>query len=82
MGVYSNTSRPGKYGHGFVDNISKCISPMMLLYFVSDLAAISTVYQHPTCGSDISVAPNRCHAIIWNKDGPFDRCMCTTFGLN
>ena len=51
--MLSNTSRPGKYGHRFVHNISKCISPMQLFNFASDLADISkkSLYQHPICGS-------------------------------
>ena len=35
-----NTPRPGRYGHRFVHNISKCISPMKLFYFVSGLTEI------------------------------------------
>ena len=38
----SNTLRPGKYGHRFVHNISKCISPMRLIYFVPG----STWWRH------------------------------------
>ena len=36
-----NTSMSGKYGHRFVDSISKCISPMIFFYLVSDFAEIS-----------------------------------------
>ena len=37
----SNTPRPGKYGHRFVHNISKCIYRMKVFYFVSGLTEIS-----------------------------------------
>ena len=40
MGAF-NTPRPGKYGHRFVHNISKCISRMKLFYLVSGLTKIS-----------------------------------------
>ena len=33
--------------HSFVHNTSKCISPMKLFYFASNL-----FYQHPICGSE------------------------------
>ena len=39
----SNTLRPGKYVHRFVHNISKCISPMRLIYFVPGLTQISNM---------------------------------------
>ena len=39
----SNTLRPGKYGHRFVHNISKCISPMRLIYFVPGFTQISNM---------------------------------------
>ena len=72
--VHSNTSRPGKYDHRFVDNISECIFPMKLfiLFQISPRYLNISVYQHPICGSDIGLAPNRRYAIIWNKDG----CWC------
>ena len=39
----SNTLRPGKYGHRLLHNISKCISPMRLIYFVPGLTQISNM---------------------------------------
>ena len=51
----SNTPRPGKYGHRFIHNISKCISRMKLFYFASGLTEISKIgslYQHPICGTE------------------------------
>ena len=44
----SNTPRPGKYGHRIVHNISKCISPMKLFYFVSGLTEISKMIDLST----------------------------------
>ena len=46
--MHSNASRPGKDGHRFVDNISRCISPMKLFYFVSDFAETSKKIRLPT----------------------------------
>ena len=46
--MHSNTSKPRKYGHRFVHNISKCISPMKLFCYVSDLAEISKKIRLPT----------------------------------
>ena len=47
--VHFNTSGPGKYGHRFVDNISKCISPMKYVYFFTllyetKMALLTDVY--------------------------------------
>ena len=81
--VHSNTSRPGKYGHRFYIAYPNVVLQWncFVLFQISPRYLKGSVYQHPICVQNIGLAPNRRHAIIWNKDVSFDGCICPSFGI-
>ena len=69
-----------------IDNVSKCISPMILLPCVSEIAEMykkRPVYLHPICGSDIhGLGAEQASRHYMEQRWPFDICICASFGLN
>ena len=84
LGETVNTLRPRQDGCHFPDDIIKCIflkeNAWILLKISLNFVPKGSINNIPS--SDDGLAPIRRQDIFWTDDGPVNRCICASLGLN